>query len=166
MSIFTRQDALFGVIEKILTRKFGPIDFTSPIFDFNQTQYYEKEFGANLKRKFISFKKLINPESLWKIKNITNNLENKFSKDAKRLVNIDPGYISQASLVLASTKDFSHRIYIKKGIYQEITLIFKDRTFWPLAWTYPDYQSKELVEIFIRIRDILNSQLNANKRLS
>lgn len=162
MSIFTQRDALFYTIETALIKKFGPIDFNSQIIDFNQTLYYKNEFGTNLKRKIISFKKLIKPDDLWKIKTLTNRLERKFSKDKKRQLNIDPGYITQANLILATTKDFSHRIYIKNGIYEEVTLLFEDKTFTALPWTYPDYQSKELIDIFIQIRDILNLQLKDN----
>jgi hypothetical protein len=154
---------MFEIAEKILMRKFGPIDFSSPVFDFNHTNYYEKEFGANLKRRFISFKKLINAADLWKTKVITNKLEKRFSKDSKRQINLDPGYISQYNLILASTKNFSHRIYIKNGIHEEVTLIFIDKAFTALPWTYPDYQSKECVDVFIKMRDILNSQLRNEK---
>jgi hypothetical protein len=166
MSIFTKDVALFEAIEKILTKKFGPLDFISPILEFSQTEYYQREFGPGLRRKFISFRKLIPPDNLWRIKAITNILEKKFTKDKKRQINLDPGYISQANLVLATTKDFSHRIYIKKGIYQEVTLLFKNKTFEALPWTYPDYQSQALIDIFIKIRDILNLQLKGNARLS
>lgn len=159
MSIFTQKDALFNVAEKALAKKIGPIDFSSQILSFNQTQYYKDEFGDNLKRKIISFRKLIPPDNLWRIKTITNGLENKFLQDKKRQLNIDPGYITQANLILATTKDYSHRIYIKKGIFEEVTLIFKNKTFTALPWTYPDYQSKELIDIFVQIRDILILQL-------
>jgi len=159
ISIFGQKSDLFEILEKVLLKKFGLIDFRSEIFDFNQTQYYEKEFGANLKRRFISFKKLIIPDNLWKIKVITNRLEKKFKNNNKRQINLDPGYITQANLILASTKEYSHRIYIKRGIHQEVTLIFKDETFWPLPWTYPDYQSKEYIDSFIKIRNILTQNL-------
>jgi len=166
ISIFTQKDNLFETIEKMLSKKFGPIDFRSQIIDFSHTKYYEKEFGANLKRRFVSFQKLINPENIWKIKIITNKLEEKFAKNNKRQFNLDPGIITQSNLILASTKNYSHRIYIKKGIYQEITLIFKDKAFQALPWSYPDYQSKECIDIFIKIREILNSQIKSNARLS
>lgn len=159
VSVFSQRTSLIETAEKILSNKFGPIDFSSQVLNFNHTKYYEKEFGRDLKRKFISFKKLIRPEELWKIKVLTNRLEEKFIKDNKRQINIDPGYISLANLILASTKNFSHRIYIKKCIYQEVTLIFKDKTFLALAWTYPDYQSKECIDIFNQIRNALSSQL-------
>ena len=161
ISLFTRKIELITIIEETLSKKFGSIDSSSEILNFNQTQYYQKEFGDNLKRKFISFNKLISPDKLWKIKTITNKLEEKFSKENKRQINLDPGYITQANLILASTKEYSHRIYIKNGIYQEVTLIFKDKTFHPLPWTYPDYQTKEYIDVFIKMRDILNAQLKS-----
>jgi hypothetical protein len=165
-SIFTQKDHLFEIAEKILEKKFGPVDLRSPILYFTQTRYYEEEFGSNLKRRFISFERLIGPDSLWKIKLITNKIEDKFAKDKKRQFNLDPGYISQSNLVLASTKNYSHRLYIKKDIYEEITLIYRDKTFHALPWTYPDYQSKECIDIFIKIRENLKLQLKSHARLS
>ena len=165
ISIFTRANNSFDGIEEILSKKFGPIDFSSQVLDFNHTRYYAREFGPNLKRKFISFKKLADSGNLWKIKIQTNRVEDKLAKNDIRQFNIDPGYITQANLILASTKAFSHRIYIRNGIYQEVTLIFRNKTFQALPWTFPDYQSKECVDIFIKIRDILNSQHKPNARL-
>ena len=166
ISTFTQKIIFFETVEEVLSKKFGPIDFSSQILDFNHTRYYKQEFGANLKRKFISFKKLINAENFWKIKILTNKLENKFTKNNKRQFNLDPGYITQSNLILASTKNYSHRIYIRKSVHQEVTLIFKDKTFQSLPWTYPDYQSKECIDIFVKIRESLNSQLKSNAKLS
>lgn len=168
ISIFSQQNQLLEAIEQLLLKRFGQIDFKSPILNFNQTQYYQEEFGRDLKRKFISFKRLIKSENLWKVKIATNRLEKKFTSNGKRQVNIDPGYITQANLILASTKNFSHRLHINRGIFQEVTMLFKDKTFLPLPWTYPDYQSKEYIDIFINIRNILNSQLKQkhNEKIS
>jgi len=159
LSLFSQQTKIFPLIEKSLSNKFGPIDFSSDIFDFIHTDYYEKEFGSNLKRKFISFKKLFTPDILWQAKLFTNKLEERFTKDSKRQINLDPGYMTQASLVLASTKNFSHRIYVNKGIYEEITLLYQNKSFKSLPWTYPDYQSPEYLDIFVRIRDTFSAQL-------
>ena len=166
VSIFTQEISLFEAIERILSQKFGLIDFKSQILDFNQTRYYEEEFGSSLKRKFIAFKKLIESEALWKIKVATNTIERKFTKHGKRRVNIDPGYLTQANLILASTKMFFHRIHINKGIYQEVTLIYQNKTFKPLPWTYPDYQTKEYEDILLKIRAILRAQLKKNEPIS
>jgi hypothetical protein len=85
---------------------------------------------------------------------VTNALEAKLSKEGKRTVNIDPGYIDMAKLVLFSTKDYTHRLYLNKGIFAEVTLYYKDDTFNPWPWTYPDYKSSEYIAIFNHIRGL------------
>ena len=166
VSIFAQEISLFEAIERILSQKFGLIDFKSQLLDFNQTNYYEDEFGSGLKREFIAFKRLIKSEALWKIKIATNAIERTFTKKGKRRVNIDPGYLTQANLILASTKMFFHRIHINKGIHQEVTLIYQDKTFKPLPWTYPDYRTNECKDILLKIRALLHTQLKKNEPLS
>lgn len=139
--------------KKILIKKFGPLDFESEDIKFDYTNYYEKELGINLTRKFVSFKKLINPDKLSVIKLFTNSLEDKLSFDKKRTINIDPGYLDLAKLVLATTKDFSHRIYLNKGIFAEITLTYQNKTFNPHPLTYPDYATPKYIQIFNKIRE-------------
>jgi len=140
--------------KSILSRHFGRIDFESPVLPFKHTDYYQKEFGASLKRQFLSFQKLIDPAALSKVKVLTNKIEIKLSAGKKRLINIDPGYLDLAKLVLATTKDYSHRIYLDAGIYAEVTLFFEDKKFKPYSWTYPDYRTDEYAEIFHKIRNI------------
>lgn len=142
-----------------LERRFGKIDFESQILDFTHTDYYEKEFGIGLKRKFISFERLIPPENLPKIKIIANRIEDKLADGANRTINIDPGYLNHSKLLLASTKDYGHRIYLNNGIFAEVTLFYQDKTFKTLDWTYPDYKTPEYIEIFIKIRDIYAEQI-------
>jgi len=146
----------------ILERKFGPIDFTSVTLPFKHTNYYEKEFGKELKRNFIAFKKLIPAGSLARIKITANAIENKLSRKKMRLINIDPGYLDLAKLVLASTKDYVHRIYLNSGIFAEITLFYADKTFKPWPWTYPDYKTEEYATIFNAIRGIYEKQITIN----
>jgi len=145
--------------KNILARRFGKIDFESQILTFDHTDYYRKEFGEGLKRQFITFARLILPEALSAIKIITNKIERKFAKGNSRSVNIDPGYLDLSKLVLASTKDFRHRIYLDKGIFAEITLYYQDKTFKPWEWTYPDYRTKEYIDIFNRIREAYSKDL-------
>ncbi len=144
---------------KILCKYFGKTDFESEIIDFNFTSYYQKEIGTNLKRKFISFGKLIDPARLADIKILTNRIEDKFSVKANRRINIDPGYIDSAKLVLASTKDFTHRIYLNKGIYAEITLFYQGNSFKSWDLTYPDYRTDKYIEIFNHLRQIYAQQI-------
>lgn len=145
--------------ETLLKKIYGEIDFESQILDFSHSDYYEEEFGRGLKRKFISFKKLIPPQKLPKIKAAANQIENKLSEGQRRLINIDPGYLDMAKLVLASTKDYYHRIYLDKGIFAEITLFYRGKTFTPWEWTYPDYKTSEYIAIFNAIRENYGAEI-------
>lgn len=149
-----KDEAFFIKSRDSLKRKFGRVDFESPALDFNYTAYYEKEMGAGLKRRFISFSKLVPIQDLYRIKLYTNRLESRFLDFGMRRVNIDPGYLDLAKLVLASTKDYSHRIYLRKGIFAEITLSYRNNSFTSNDWTYPDYCSKEYIDIFNKIRQL------------
>ncbi len=138
--------------EKILRKRFGQLDFESEIMDFDYTDHYEKEMGKKLSRKFISFKRLIKPERLAGIKRFTNSLESRFSSGGRRKINLDPGYLDANKLVLATTKDWGHRIYLRKGIYAEVTLYFQNKTFKSWEWTYPDYRGEAYIRIFNALR--------------
>lgn len=155
---------LFLPVEASLCQKFGRADFKSDVVPFNYTDYYAKEMGTGLTRKFVSFEKLIQPEEIVQIKLFTNELEKEFlypSADRRR-VNLDPGYVSAAKLILASTKDHIHRIYLRCGIYAEMTLRMERKTFRPWQWTYPDYRSEEYIGIFNEIRQIYMEQLRSS----
>lgn len=156
--IYKKEEILKKALD-LLKKRFSGIDFESPIMPFNHTDYYEKELGRNLKRKFVSFKKLISPQILPKIKIATNKIEAKFSQEKSRLINIDPGYLNLSKLVLATTKDYSHRLYLNNGIFAEVTLFFRDSTYKYWEWTYPDYRSYEYIEVFNQIRNIYAAQI-------
>ncbi|MBU1912101.1 MAG: DUF4416 family protein [Candidatus Omnitrophica bacterium] len=155
IGMLARNKKLFEKTEEFFIEEFGLIDYQSPVISFKYTSYYKKEMGRPLKRKFISFKKLISPEKIAKIKLLTNLIEKKLSISNKRQVNIDPGYISDAKLILATTKDYFHRIYLSQGIYAEVTLKWRKHSFEPFEWTYPDYRSKEYLCILNKIRNNL-----------
>lgn len=154
-----RNEACYEKAKALLRKTYGEIDFESQDLPFNYTDYYREEFGKELLRRFVSFKKLVPADSLAKIKNFTNKIEGRFSKEMRRSVNIDPGFLDLSKLILASTKDYSHRIYLGKGIYAELTLFFKNKTYCPLEWTYPDYRTIEYIAIFNRIREIYARQV-------
>jgi hypothetical protein len=154
-----KDDADFEKARRILLRRFGQIDFQSQPLSFDRTNYYKDEMGDSLKRIFVSFKRLIYPQDLTAIKNFTNKIESRLSRLGKRCVNIDPGYVDLPKLVLASTKDYVHRIYLNKGIYAELTLLFQGKSFSPWQWTYPDYRSSEYIQTFNGIRELLAKQL-------
>jgi len=163
--MISEEEGLFDEAEKKLSQRFGPSDFKSPVLSFRYTDRYEKEMGANLKRKFISFTKLIDPAKIVEIKLFTNQFEENFlyPHSNQRRLNLDPGYITLAKLVLATTKNFQHRIYLREGIYAEITLRYKKgKGFVPWKWTYPDYRSEEYLEIFNHLRKIYYHQILKN----
>ena len=161
VGMISNEPDLIMKVEKDLEWRFGPIDFRTALLDFAYTDYYASEMGQNLKRQFISFRKLINPEDLPKIKHHTNKVELRFSRDRSkpsRRINIDPGYVTDAKLILATTKDNAHRIYLNSGVYAEITLRWVEKSFLPWEWTYRDYQTREYVDIFNEIRKIYLTQ--------
>lgn len=146
--------SLFDKTKLMLEKKFkNKIDFESAVLDFIHTDYYNREMGTNLKRKFVSFEKTVHLQNIEKTKLISNRIEKKFSFSDKRAINIDPGYLDLSKLVLFSTKDYSHRIHIGSGIFAEVTLYFKGETFNAWQWTYPDYKTDEYISIFNSIRE-------------
>ena len=155
--IFKEKQA-FDKAKCMLLARFGEADFESEPFVFKRTDYYRDEFGEGLTRVFLSFKKCIKPQQISRIKILTNKIEEKLSCDSKRLVNIDPGYLDLAKLVLASTKNYVHRIYLDRGIYAEITLFYQDKSFRDWQWTYPDFRSEDYLRIFNHIRELYAKQ--------
>jgi hypothetical protein len=145
------RDLIAQVIRR-LTDTFGPPDIISRWFDFDFTRYYEPEMGSRLYRRMTAFKNMIKQSDLSGIKNVTNAIEQEFADKDKRRVNIDPGYMLRERFVLASGKNFSHRIYIGDNIYADLTLIYSKGAFRSLPWTYPDYQSPEMEEFLLRVR--------------
>jgi hypothetical protein len=138
----------------------SPVDKRSEIYNFSEfTPYYELEMGKNLKKCFVAFLNLINPDELPLIKINTNELEEKYYIDKKRQVNIDPGYISQAKLILATTKNYSHRIYLGQGIFGDVHMQFSNKSYQSQPWTYPDYKDKNNVIFFNSVRKKYLEQL-------
>ncbi|MFH1406803.1 MAG: DUF4416 family protein [Candidatus Omnitrophota bacterium] len=152
LGMIAAKPKLFAEAADLMSKKFGKIDYESPVLKFDYTDYYNKEMGSGLKRKFIGFKKLINQDDLAAIKIYTNKLEKRFAAKGKRRINLDPGFISKAKLILATTKDRAHRIYLKDGIYAEVTLQYRGGSFKPGCWAYPDYRTKRYMRIFNEIR--------------
>ncbi len=145
---------------------FGDIDLKSDIFSFSHSHYYRKEMGDNLVKQFFSFAPLVQIDLINHIKLTCNNIEIQLSRNCEieakicRRVNIDPGYISPAKLVLATTKNYDHRIYIGQGIYAEVTLHYTKNRFQPWPWTYPDYQTDLSINFFKQVRAIYFQQLD------
>ncbi len=148
-----------------LTHKLGTADFTSDVWLFDKTDYYKDQTGPHILRQFLSFERLIDPALLAKIKHKTNKLERKLAArlalPVPRPVNLDPGIIEPSKLILATTKNYSHRIYIGKRMYAEVTLVFDKGAWRPLKYTYPDYKQRCYFVFFEKVRTRLLEQLKS-----
>jgi hypothetical protein len=159
VSVFSPEERLLEEVMRELQAMCGAVDWMSPPVFFDRTRYYEKEMGWPLHRRFLSFEKLIRPESLVEIKLETNELEKRYLQEGKRRVNIDPGYIALERLVLATGKNYTHRVYLSKGIYADLTLVFHQGSFQTVAWTYRDYGDPVIIRYFNEVRKHYKSQL-------
>jgi len=150
-----------------LSNEFGKVDFTSEVWPFDKTDYYKDQIGPRILRQFVSIKRLIDPGKLAKVKHQTNKLEQKLAArlglPLTRPVNLDPGIIEPSKLILATTKNYSHRIYIGKKMYAEVTLIFDKGRWRPQAYTYPDYRQQCYFDFFEKIRTRLLEQLKSKR---
>ena len=135
-----------------LTPVLSSVEMQSDLFLFDFTDYYESEMGTGLLKQFFVFEGLMHPERLSKIKTTTNELELLWQSETGRQVNLDPGYVTGAKLVLASAKDYSHRLYLADGIYGDVQLRFQHGKFVPSEWTYPDYQTESAIQFFETVR--------------
>ena len=160
-SLFSAEKDLIDRAVDELIELFGLPEVISPWLMFERTRYYEKEMGWPLYRRFVTFKELISPEELVDKKLSTNKIEAKYSVADKRRINIDPGYICLERLVLATGKNYTHRIYLSRGIYADLTLVFNKGTFKPLEWSYPDYSDNESIDFFNNEREKYKNQLRS-----
>lgn len=156
IGMLSNNPSLFERLKPELEDLFGVCDMEGPVWEWRHTDYYEKEMGEGLKRKFLFFQGLIEPNNIAKIKLKTNELERDYlNEKGGRRINLDPGYLDEARVVLVSTKDYSHRLYLGHGIYGEVTLIYSKDAYHPLPYTYPDFRSEEYRELFMKARNIL-----------
>jgi hypothetical protein len=156
--IASTQSALAQAESSVISA-WGAIDDKSPCIPFSFSDYYNAEMGTNLLRRWLSLSQLISPDTLASMKHTANTIEDSFRGAGKRTVNIDPGYIALSKLVLASTKDFSHRVYVGNQIYEEITLLFRANKFIALPWSYADYQCDTAMQFLTNARERLKQQL-------
>jgi len=166
VGILSSDNTLLEEVEYLLTKRLGKVDIKSEIFPFDFTDYYKKDMGTNISRQFLCFKELINPEELSDIKIWTNELENEIKcnrkSDVARPINLDPGYLTHCNLILASAKDYYHRIHLQNGIYAEVTLFYQHEVFKNLPWTYPDFQTEEYKNFFLKVRTLYAKDISNN----
>ena len=145
----------------------GPVALVSDSFLFDETDYYASTMGTDLRKMFFAFDRSIDPAELVVMKRMTNeweqNYRDQFPRAEHRPLNLDPGYLSEAKLVLASTKDHCHRIYLSDGIYAEVTLIYQNREWQHREWTYPNYRRADYQEFFTACRQHLRATLRGSR---
>jgi hypothetical protein len=156
VGVITGREALIPRVRDELEGAFGAIDLESDLFPFGYTDYYRQEMGEGLLRGFVSFGELIDPARLREIKLRTMAIERAFSerseRETRRTVNLDPGYVAPSKVVLATTKDFAHRISLGEGIYAEVTLNFARTGCVFHEWTYPDFKSEAYTPFLLELR--------------
>lgn len=149
--------ALFDQCAEVLCRSFGPVEFRSAVVPWKYSGHYADELGSDILRSFIFFERLIDEGELAQIKVFTNRVEQDLAGERngalRRRVNIDPGYLTEAKVVLATTKDYAHRIAIGSGIYAEVTLMFRGSSFSTLEHTYPDFRETGAISMFNEARE-------------
>jgi hypothetical protein len=167
VAMIGRDEALLARARAELERLYGPVDLESPVFRFTWTSYYEGQMGKDLLRRFLSFERLIDPGQLAGIKIAANALEESLAAQyaqanpgcPPRPINLDPGYMTLSKLVLASTKDFSHRIYLMDGIYAEVTLSYRKSGWISYPFTFPDYASPTYHDFLTQVRQAFCRQI-------
>jgi len=163
-AIFGQRPQALDWVSQRAAEQWGEVLIQSADFAFDMTSFYEKSMGSELKKRLVAFKPLVDPTELVQSKVDSNQWESDYRNQgndwAERPVNIDPGYLTEAKVVLMTTKDRDHRLYMGQGIYAEITLFFQLPGKWASSrWTYPDYQQDGYHEFFFQCRDYLRSNL-------
>jgi hypothetical protein len=153
-ALFSSEQREVPVIEE-LERAFGSIDLVSERMPFLYTKYYEPEMGPNLRRRMISVKKPVSADSLVEAKGRTQRLEDRYrDTDGRRRCNLDPGLLSLYNFVLGTHKGYTHRIYLGRGVFADLTLIYQHGSYNPLEWTYPDYASQDMIRLLNLVREV------------
>jgi hypothetical protein len=163
VAAFSRYDSVLSWARETLQAAYGPIALASPEYSFHHTDYYAATMGPNLRKQLLAFQKLVATDSLADIKQHANRLEEQLTATKQypvaRPLNLDPGLLQLGKFLLATTKDQSHRIYLRDGIYAEVTLRFQAGAYEPWPWTYADYREPGVREFLGGARDYYRSKL-------
>jgi hypothetical protein len=160
VAAFSRFSAALDWARGRVAQTWGPVALESPRFDFAETRYYEASMGPGLRKVFLLLANRYDPATLVDTKLLTNGWEEEYARAAAhaepRPLNVDPGYLTLGKLVLASTKDFAHRIYLERGIYAEVTLHYRHHRWQHHEWTFADYRRTDYQAFFTACRDYLH----------
>jgi Domain of unknown function (DUF4416) len=168
LAAFSRHEAALAWACDQASQAWGKVALTSPVFAFRETDYYQATMGDAINKVFFVFDQLFDPSEMADAKLLTGQWEHQYKAQAahqeQRPLNLDPGYLTSAKLVLASTKDHAHRIYLAQGIYAEVTLYYRDRCWQHHPWTFPDYRRADYQEFFTVARNHLRARQKQERR--
>ncbi len=133
----------------------GPVERTSGPFPFDRTEYYEREMGAPLSRRFVVMERLVPRDALADAKIGAEDLEKELSANGMRTVNLDPGLLTEENFLLATGKNYSHRVYLRDGVFADLALVYRKGEYRPLPWTYPDLASDAIRSFLAEVREEL-----------
>lgn len=156
-ALFVQSENLAQAME-LLEQQYGAVDYASDEFDFIAQHYYAAEMGLPIKRKIFSFAGLVDAAALAEIKLATNAIEQKLAHAGSRTVNLDSGYLDFDKLVLASMKRNAQKIYLGKGVWADMNLMYAKGSFTSFAWTFPDFAQGIYDKSLLRIREIYKTQ--------
>ena len=163
LAAFSRHEAALQWARERAVECWGPVAIASPLFDFQETDYYESTMGAPLRKIFFTFERPFDAAEIAEVKLRTARLEEEYARTARhaepRPLNLDPGYFTLGKLVLASTKDHAHRVYLSRGIHAEITLSWRHGGWRPHEWTFADYRRDDYQQFFSQCRELLHQRL-------
>ena len=153
VSVLASDEGVLDLVKSSLVEDLGPTEEEVGPISFDFTSYYDTEMGAGIRRWMWAFRDLVDRNVLSDIKRLTNVVEQTYIVNGKRRFNLDPGLLTLGNFVLATGKNNAHRIYLRDGIFADLTLIYRAGTYRPLEWTYPDYAAQEMIEILNRFRE-------------
>ncbi len=157
ISLMYSQKEILPAIIAALEKSFGGIRHRSEEIKFDFTSFYENEFGRNLRKVYLLFERSFDIENLSDAKLLCHGLEKKYSINEKRTMNIDPGYMTKNSVVLASFKPRPHRIYLREGAYADLQLVFENKGWKGFPWTFSDIKSREVSLFLTQGRDVFGN---------
>ena len=162
LAAFSRHGEALDWARRRAEEAWGPVAMESPAFEFTETAYYEPTMGPGIRKQFFTFARPFDPAELIDVKLTTNDWEVAYARAAGRAeprpLNLDPGYLTLGKLVLASTKDFAHRIYLGRGVYAEVTLFYKHHRWAHHDYTFADYRRADYQQFFTQCREALHRQ--------
>jgi len=162
LAIFSRYEVALDWAQARVVATWGPIAMASSRFEFRETNYYQSTMGSDIRKQFLLCEQPHDPGELAAMKLLANAWEEEYAATAglpePRPLNIDPGYLTLGKLVLASTKDFAHRIYLSRGIFAEVTLLYRHNRWQHHDFTFPDYRREDYQKFFSECREFVRTK--------